>query len=133
MQTVETKQRPITILVYEDLAEMHDWLVRVFGFESGGVDRDESGKGRHAEVRVGDGAIWLHRAAPEHGLLSPRTVGAATACVSVIVPDVDEHYRRSSERGANVSGEPADQPYGYREYDVRDPEGVLWSFMAPLG
>ena len=132
MQTVQTQERPITILVYEDLADMHDWLVRVLGFESGGVVRDESGKGLHAEVRVGDGAIWLHRVAPEHGLLSPRTVGAATASLAVLVPDVDAHYARSIERGANVSGEPADQPYGYREYGIRDPEGVLWSFMAPL-
>ena len=132
MQTVKTKERPITILVYEDPGGMHDWLVRVFGFESGGVTRDEAGKGRHAEVLVGDGAVWLHGAAPEYGLVSPNTVGAATASLAVLVADVDEHHRRAVERGAGVSGEPADQPYGYREYGVRDPEGVLWSFMAPL-
>jgi uncharacterized glyoxalase superfamily protein PhnB len=132
MQTVETKERPITILVYEDLAEMHEWLVRVFGFESGGVERDDDGKGFHAELRVGDGTIWLHRVAPEHGLVSARTVGAATASLAVLVPDVDEHYRGVVERGGHVASEPADQAYGYREYNVRDPEGVLWSFMAPL-
>jgi hypothetical protein len=27
---------------------------------------------------------------------------------------------------------PTNQPYGYREYSARDPEGGLWSFMKPL-
>jgi uncharacterized glyoxalase superfamily protein PhnB len=28
---------------------------------------------------------------------------------------------------------PVDQPYGYREYAARDPEGHLWSFMEATG
>ena len=35
------------------------------------------------------------------------------------------------EHGAEIAHEPADMPYGVREYGVRDPEGGLWSFMQP--
>ena len=28
--------------------------------------------------------------------------------------------------------EPVDEPYGYREYSARDPDGHPWSFMKPL-
>ncbi|TWH19908.1 hypothetical protein [Prauserella rugosa] len=27
----------------------------------------------HGEVDAGDGVIWMHREAPEHGLVSPAT------------------------------------------------------------
>jgi MerR family transcriptional regulator, thiopeptide resistance regulator len=49
-----------------------------------------------------------------------------------MVGDVDEHFRRASEQGAQIEYEPVDQPYGYREYSARDSEGGLWSFMKIL-
>lgn len=81
---------------------------------------------------MGDGVIWMHRTSAEHGLASPAALGAATHCMAVMVDDVDAHYARAAEAGADVVGEPSDQPYGYREYDARDLEGGLWSFMSPL-
>jgi uncharacterized glyoxalase superfamily protein PhnB len=50
-----------------------------------------------------------------------------------MVEDVDGHFRHAAERGAGIVYEPVDQPYGYRKYSARDPEGGLWSFMKPLG
>ena len=41
-------------------------------------------------------------------------------------------HRYAAARGADVVYEPVDQPYGYREYSARDPEGGLWSFMKEL-
>jgi uncharacterized glyoxalase superfamily protein PhnB len=49
-----------------------------------------------------------------------------------MVDDVDSHFRHAAERGADIVYEPVDQPYGYREYSARDPEGGLWSFMKPI-
>ena len=49
-----------------------------------------------------------------------------------MVNDVDAHHDRAKERGAEIVYAPVDQPYGYREYSARDPEGGLWSFMKPL-
>ncbi len=36
------------------------------------------------------------------------------------------------DTGAGIDYAPVDQPYGVREYSVRDLEGHLWSFQTPL-
>ena len=40
------------------------------------------------------------------------------------VKDIDAYYQEIVGRGAPVAGEPADQPYGLREFGVRDLNGV---------
>ena len=127
-----TVQRRISILVYTDLEAAYDYLVRVFGLGPGHLTRDDDGRVVHGELQAGDGVVWLHPESAQFGLSSPRTLGAATAMVAVMVDDVDAHFRHASERGAPVDYEPVDQPYGYREYSARDSEGGLWSFMKPL-
>lgn len=127
-----TVQRRISILVYADLEAAHDFLVRVFVLGPGQITRDDSGRIVHAELQAGDGVLWLHPESTDFGLASPRSVGAATASVAVMVDDVDAHFRHVREEGGDVVYEPVDQPYGYREYSARDHEGHLWSFMKPL-
>lgn len=38
--------------------------------------------------------------------------------------DVDAYYQEIVERGAVVTGEPTDQPYGIREFAIQDSNGV---------
>ena len=40
------------------------------------------------------------------------------------VKDVDAYFREIVERGAEVTAEPTNQPYGLREFGVRDINGV---------
>lgn len=127
-----TVQRRISVLVYSDLDVAYRYLVDVLGLGEGSVDRDSAGRVRHAEVHAGDGVIWLHHESEQWELASPKTRGSASACMAVIVADVDQHFREVKERGGDIVYEPMDQPYGYREYSVRDNEGGLWSFMTPL-
>jgi DNA-binding transcriptional MerR regulator len=129
----ETVQRRISILVYDDISTVHAWLVRVFGLGAGRLEHDGQGQCIHGEVQAGDGVIWLHQVSPRFGLASPKTLGAATGTTAVMVDDVDAHYRHALDEGAEILYPPTDQPYGYREYSARDPEGGLWSFMKPLG
>ena len=125
-------QGRISILVYSDLQATYDFLIRVFGLGAGELIRNDQGQAIHAELQAGDGVVWLHAEAPESGLSSPGTLGAATASMAVMVDDVDAHHRHVAEQGATIDYEPVDQPYGYREYSARDNEGGLWSFMKPL-
>lgn len=127
-----TVQRRISILVYSDLEAAHEYLVRVFGLGPGELTRDGDGTVVHGELQAGDGVVWLHPEAPQFKMLSPRTLGASTASMAVMVDDVDAHFRHASEQGATIDYPPVDQPYGYREYSARDSEGTLWSFMKPL-
>jgi MerR family transcriptional regulator, thiopeptide resistance regulator len=119
------------LLVYDDVAAAQDYLVRVYGLSPGAIEHDADGRAVHGEVRAGERAIWLHPAAADYQ--SPRSLGAVSSMTVVSVDDVDAHYARSVEAGAEIIEEPVDQPYGLREYGARDLEGQLWYFHSPLG
>ena len=86
----------------------------------------------HGELQAGHGVLWLHPESHEFKLASPRSTGAATASVAVLVDDVEAHHAHAVGEGAVVEYGPSDQSYGYREYSARDCEGHLWSFLQPL-
>lgn len=122
-------ERLIPLLVYKDIQAAHDFLIKAFGFESGGVQRNAEGQAIHGEVRAGLAAIWLHRVAPEHQLGSDAIRSSGLV---VYVADVDQHYQQARAAGARIDSEPADMPYGQREYGARDIEGHRWWFATPL-
>jgi len=126
-----TFERIIPVLTCKDIPAAHDFLVRAFGFASGGVHRNAEGEAIHGEVRAGDAPIWLHRVTAEHQLESPLAVDVANSGLVVYVDDVDVHYRQARSAGAQIDSEPVDQPYGLREYGARDPEGHRWWFATP--
>jgi len=119
------------MLVYDDTAAAHDYIVRVFGLTPGPVQGDAVDHAVYREVRAGDQVIGLHPAAA--GFQSPRSLGAVTGMTVIAVADADAHYARSVQAGAQIVEEPVDQPYGIREYGARDLEGQLWFFHSPLG
>lgn len=127
-----TVHHRISTLVYSDLKSAHDYLVRVFGLGPGELTRDDEGRFIHAELQAGDGVVWLHTESEEFGLSSPRSLGMTTSSIAVLVDDVDAHFERAQEEGAEIIYEPIDQSYGYREYSARDLEGHLWSFMRQI-
>ncbi|GIG23645.1 hypothetical protein Cch01nite_43690 [Cellulomonas chitinilytica] len=125
-------QQRITLLVYADIGDAHAWLVRTFGLVPGRLVHDGDGAAVHGEVYAGDGVIWLHPQQETYRLASPRSLGASTAGVAVLVDDVDAHHVSSVAAGVDVRQEPVDQSYGYRVYSAYDLEGHLWSFMKAL-
>jgi uncharacterized glyoxalase superfamily protein PhnB len=127
--------RIIPLLVYDDIAAAHDFLVEAFGFESGGVERNAEGKPVHAEVRAGGEngqVIWIHRVTAEHAMASPRSAKGDSSGLVVYVDDVDAHHARARAKGAQIDSAPEDRPYGLREYGARDPEGHRWWFASPV-
>src|SRR5271165_3209242 len=49
--------------------------------------------------------------------------------LQIQVDDVDAFYQHCMDEGAilSLSGEPTDQPWGWREFALRDPDGFVWS------
>ena len=120
----------IPLLVCDDIAATHDFLVAAFGFDAGGVHRDGDGNAVHGEVRTTGGAIWLHAVTHEHELVSPREHKMDSGGLVVYVDDVDAHFRHAREAGATIDSEPTNQEYGQREYGARDPEGHRFWFAT---
>ncbi len=123
-------QNIIPLLIYEDIAAIQRFLVNAFGFEAGVLERGGNGRVVHGEVSMNGMVIWLHRATAEHGLGSPKALSLVSSGVVVLVDDVDAHCEHAREAGAVIEREPADQPYGQREYSTRDPEGGRWYFAT---
>ena len=122
----------IPVLVYENIEAAHDFLVKVFGFTSGGLHRLEDGTVVHGEVRLGDEPIWLHVMTAEHQMASPKRAAESHGGLTVIVEDVDAHFANSRAAGARIDSAPTDQEYGLREYGARDPENHRWWFSTPI-
>jgi uncharacterized glyoxalase superfamily protein PhnB len=72
----------------------------------------------------------LHR--PTDSLQPPNSLPAQQGGLSIFVDDVDAHFARVKAAGAAIDREPEDQPYGLRDYGVRDPEGHHWWFSQEL-
>lgn len=125
-------ERTIPILVYRDLEAAHDFLVQVFGFRSGGVERDEEGNVRHAEVIAGETKIFLHRETEDGRLVSPGRMDPASHGMLVMVSDADAYCTRLREAGARIEYGPVDQPYGQREFEALDSEGRRWWFASRI-
>ncbi len=116
-------------LLYEDVAAALGFLERAFGFEEVLRYTGKEGYVNHAEMRLGDGKIYLGDPGEEYR--NPRELGQETVGISVVVDDVDGHFERARAAGAEITEEPADQEYGERRYSARDVEGHVWFFAQP--
>jgi uncharacterized glyoxalase superfamily protein PhnB len=102
---------------YRDPSAAIEFLQRAFGAEPHAIYRDDDGRIRHAELRLGNGMVMLGEAEAAQG-----------GDVYVVVSNPDEHCSRAREAGAEIVREPNDTDYGSREYGARDSEGLAWHF-----
>jgi uncharacterized glyoxalase superfamily protein PhnB len=117
-------------LLYEDAAAALDFLHRAFGFEEVLRHGADDGTVNHAEMRLGDGMIYL--GGPGGDFHNPARIGAATVLICLTVEDVDTVCQQARAAGAEISEEPADQEYGERRFAARDPEGHVWYVAQPI-
>jgi uncharacterized glyoxalase superfamily protein PhnB len=122
-------QQVTPYLLYEDGEAAIEFLADAFGFRE--VERTIGGAGGlHVELEVpGGGRIYVGQ--PPKGFQNPSEVGR-TSLVFVVLDEVDEHYERAREAGAEIMEELADQPTGHRRYGCRDPQGHEWFFAQVL-
>lgn len=80
----------------------------------------------HATIDIGGAKVYLADEFPETGFKSPESLGGSPVLIHVDVPDVDEAARRAVAAGATVVRPVADQFYGARAGQFRDPFGYTW-------
>jgi len=69
---------------------------------------------------------------PDAFNLSPRSLDGTTVRLSLIVEDPDAAAARAIDAGASEVFPVADQPYGFRQGRVADPDGHHWLIGRPL-
>ncbi|MGE0297321.1 VOC family protein [Pseudonocardia sp.] len=107
-------------LRYDDAAAAIRFLTAALGLAELAVHADD-GVVQHAELAHDDGVVMI---GTRRG---GDTFDTGRAVLYIAVEDADAHHDRAVAAGAEVVMPLTDQPYGSREYAVRDPEGNVWS------
>ena len=84
----------------------------------------------HAELEIGTGMVMLADEFPDHGFLSPLTVGGTPVTIHVYVEDADAVFAKAVERGATVARDMETQFYGDRSGQFVDPWGHRWNVAS---
>ena len=102
-----------------DLNNALMYYKEVLGFE------EDFQFGAYAGVSHGDACVHLcaHQ-------IQQRPVGGGTAFV--FCDEVDDYFQQVKKNGAIVKVEPADQPYGMRDFIVLDPDGNHLNFGCEI-
>lgn len=115
-------------LVYRDVGAALGFLGRTFGFVERLRWADDEGVVRVAEMAVAPG-FYIGLSSGGDNYTSPRDLGKpATHTTLVFVDDVDAHRENVRAAGVDVVFEPADRPWGLRQYVVEDLDGHQWEF-----
>lgn len=128
------------MIAYEDAASAIDWLTQAFGFAENVEERytDSDGVVGHAET-YDDEIVMVATPSPEYrNPKHHRETCEETARwldnpwvsngVFMRVDDLEAHYERAIEAGANVIRPLEDSGVGFRIYTAEDPEGHRWMF-----
>jgi len=88
----------------------------------------------HAEISIGtdSGIVMLADEFPDHGFLSPQTIGGSPVTVHVYVEDADAVFAKAVAAGATVVRPMEDQFYGDRLGQFVDPWGHRWSVASHI-
>jgi uncharacterized glyoxalase superfamily protein PhnB len=105
-------------LAYSDVVAAARWLCATFGF----TERLRIGDHRIQLVFGGAGVVAV-------GASPPAEPGRA---VLVRIADVAAHCAHARRGGATIVREPADYPYGERQYTVADLAGYHWTFSQTI-
>jgi uncharacterized glyoxalase superfamily protein PhnB len=87
----------------------------------------------HADLQIGDSILMLHDEFPggPQSPLSPQG-GSASCSIHIFSADVDTLWKRAVEAGAEITMPLADQFWGDRYGQLRDPFGHRWSLAAHI-
>ena len=84
----------------------------------------------HAEIEIEGGVIMLADEYPDMNFRSPKALGGSPVTIHVYVADVDAFCARAAAAGATITRPVADQFYGDRSCQLKDPFGHTWSFAT---
>ncbi len=124
--------RVVPLMRYRDLPNAITWLSDAFGFTAHYTASDEDGTLIYAQMTYGNGMVMLGpvRESDFDDLLSqPDEIGGTeTQSCYLVVEDIESHFERAKEAGAEIALDVQSDDTGGRAYSCRDCEGHLWNF-----
>ena len=111
-------------------AEAIDFYSKAFGAEEQMRHMADDGKRiLHAHLKLNGGSLMLNDEFPEFGGASAEPAGVT---LHLQVTDADAAWKRALDAGAREHFPLADQFWGDRYGQIKDPFGFTWSIGAPV-
>jgi len=117
-------------LTVKDPREAIVFYKRVFGARERMLMPMPDGQIAHAEIQIADSIIMLGCECPDHGGVSPQTLGGSPVGLALYVENVDDVFNRAVNAGA-TSKEPVENKFwGDRAGSLTDPFGHKWTLLT---
>jgi len=115
-------------LVVRGATKAIEFYQKAFGAEIKGVHKTPDGKVMHAELKVGDSMVMVADEFPGMGTCaSPQKLGGTSVTLNLYSDNVDRLFGQAVDAGATVLMPLANQFWGDRYGQVKDPFGHLWA------
>jgi uncharacterized glyoxalase superfamily protein PhnB len=124
------------MLAVGNVEESLAFYERAFGFRAFSEPlRNQAGVMYHADLAVGSGVIMLGLAGPGPAAVKAPSDSFVECPLSlyVYVDEVDDHFLRAKEAGAEILAPPADMFWGDRAYQAKCPAGYRWMIATHTG
>ncbi len=128
----QTRQTATPYLAVKDAPAAIEFYKKVLGAIEFVRLVGPDGKIGHAEIRIGNAAIFLSDEYPDFGSVSPQTLGGSAVKINLYVENVDEVAARAVAAGAKVIQPVQDQFYGERSGQFEDPFGYTWILSSVI-
>jgi uncharacterized glyoxalase superfamily protein PhnB len=110
-----------------------DFYKKAFGAEENGVHRTPDGKVMHASLKIGDSHLYLADEFPGHlSCASPQTLNGTTVTLNIYTENVDALFSRAVTAGATATMPLANQFWGDRYGQLKDPFGHSWGLAQHM-
>jgi len=113
-------------LTVKDAPRAIDYYQRVFGATEKGRMNGPGGLVMHAELKIGDSILFLTDEMPGMGNPSPQKLGGTAVSLHIYTEDCDAMFKRAIEAGGTENMPLADQFWGDRYGQIKDPFGHIW-------
>jgi PhnB protein len=114
-------------LVVNGASEALEFYKKAFGAQIGGVHKTPDGRVMHAEFKIGDSKLMLADEFPGMGMGSPKTLGGSAVVLNLYMDGIDKVFEQAVKAGATVTMPLANQFWGDRYGQVKDPFGHTWA------
>ena len=124
-----TGQVTSVFLYVDDIQKSLEFYNEIVGAEIAQLHAEvEGGPLTLAILKVGNFSLMLHPQ-DEHAQEFVNNKVGVGIHLQLRVDDVDAFYQHCIDEGAMlaVSPSPTDQPWGWREFALKDPNGYVWS------
>lgn len=119
-------------LVVRDVERAAQWYAQALGARERSRVPLPGGKVLTIELAFGDSTVMIADEFPEHGIVSPLTLGGTYGALQIATDDVDTLWKQAIDAGATEHHPLQDAFWGERHGQVIDPFGHRWGLAQKV-